>query len=172
MPDAPSAGTVRGRGARFLAEVRAFHDDSLRGRYLDLDIRKDRCGWPMDPPATLEWSRKAEALCKSGMALSAAGRHEEAAAGLEMLLVLIHRSNDGEIVYADEWNAQVYLAVNWKKLLATFFVSLATVSSPEEFERRGEAVAALWTWKGEGAKEALDRARRTRSKRKLRNGKS
>ncbi len=157
-------------GRRFLADVRAFHEDSLRDRYLDMSLCKDARGWPLDPPATLEWSRKVEALCAAGIALSAAGGHEEAAAGLELLLELIHRSNEGEIVYADEWDAQVYIDVDWKRLLSAFLKSLAASTTPEEFERRGGAIAASWTWEKEGAREILARARRTPSKRKRGDG--
>ena len=166
-----SAGATGQRASRFVAEVRAFHADSLRGRYLDTSVRKDARGWPLDPPATLEWSRKAEALCGSGIALSRAGRHDEAAAGLEMLLELLHRSNDGEIVYADEWNAQVYVDVDWKRLLRAFFSSLGASATPEELKRRGGAIAASWTWKEKGAQAMLDRARRAPPRRKRRDAK-
>lgn len=58
MTGAKSGGATQKRGRRFVADVRAFHTDSIRGRYLDLNIRKDARGWPLEPPATLEWSRK------------------------------------------------------------------------------------------------------------------
>lgn len=149
-------------GQQFLRQVSTFVTDSLAEKYYDARPRKDARGWPEDPPLTGVWCQRAQELCEAGMALAAAGQHDTAAQGLEQLLVLLHHAQEGEqaIVYADEFGLHWYVLVDFPKLLQAFFTALARSTAPEEFARRGLAIASLWTWQEDDALRLLQRSAR------------
>lgn len=144
----------------FLAEVERFVEDSLAGRYWGFTGKKNERGFYETPEATDRWCRQAEKLCTDALRLARDGEDQAVASGLELLLDLFDKSQDGshDIVFAEEWGIDWEVHVDFEKLLRAFFTALARSASPEEFAQRATTIAERWTWKEDHDAEKLLRA--------------
>lgn len=138
-----------GAGSSFLRRVCDLVEASTRGEYFRISNQKNSRGFYVAAPETDRWCREVERLGKEGTRLSRKGLHVEAAAGLELLLDLLIRSEDGvhEIVHAEEWGIHWKVGLDFSKVLRAFLRSLYLSTIPEEFARRAQAILTSSTFR-------------------------
>lgn len=126
-------------GEDLLAEVRDFHEDSLSGAYyapFDMNSKN----YMHIPEETEEWCARMAEYLKGSAKLTELGDHTHAVACFRLLYELICAMDEGEeIVFAEEVGSWM-IPVEEKDIIASYLVSLAATSTPEEF---AEAVCPL-----------------------------
>ena len=127
-----SAPELPVNGKQLLKEVRAFHADSLAGKYWNSRPRKDERGWPETPEETRAWFGRLGTLLEKSTRLSEAGDHQMAVACFNLLYELIDVDTMCEVAYADELGDWM-IPGDTKRYVATYLTSLAAVASPEEY---------------------------------------
>lgn len=127
-----SAPEVQVNGKKLLEEIRAFHADSLAGKYWNGRPQKDSRGWPITPEETKAWFDRLGTFFQACTRLSEAGDHAAAVECFAPLFELIEVDTMSEVVYADELGDWM-IPGDTKQYVAAYLTSLAAVALPEAY---------------------------------------
>ena len=129
---AKEATSTRVKPGTVVRDVRVFHHESLEGAYyapFDMNSKN----YMHVPEETEVWFERLGDLLKKSSQLSKQGAHADAVTCFALLYETVFAMEDGEeIVFAEEVGSWM-IPVEEKEIIADYLVSLAAISSSEEF---------------------------------------